>query len=90
MSENGAENAALWALQQSYPFTSVYNACDKIHSWHFHVTLKTHHDQKTAWLRGNYKPQDAQFTRRLMIGSLQKFRSYFLSNRLLAELGWAA
>eukprot|EP00985_Skeletonema_marinoi_P030848 scaffold34256_cov83-Skeletonema_marinoi.AAC.1 len=25
MNESGAENAALWALQQSYPFSSTYN-----------------------------------------------------------------
>jgi len=49
MNENGAENAALWALQQSYPFTSVYNACDRIHSWHFHLTPQTHKARKTAW-----------------------------------------
>ena len=69
MNEMGAENAALWGVQQSYPFMSLYNACDRIHSWHFHLTPKTHHDQKTAWLRGNYKPQDAQFTPR---GSVPK------------------
>jgi hypothetical protein len=49
MNENGAENAALWALQQSYPFTSVYNACDRIHSWHFHLTPQTHKARETAW-----------------------------------------
>jgi hypothetical protein len=36
MSEMGAESAALWAMQRSYPFT--YNACDRVHSWHFHLT----------------------------------------------------
>jgi hypothetical protein len=68
MNEMGAENAALWGVQQSYPFT-LYNACDRIHSWHFHLTPKTHHDQKTAWLRGNYHPRDSQFTPR---GSVPK------------------
>jgi hypothetical protein len=43
MNENGAENAALWALQQSFPFTSVYNACDVIYSWSFHFAPKQHH-----------------------------------------------
>jgi hypothetical protein len=51
MNEMGAENAALWAVQQSYPFTSIYNACDRIQSWSFHLTPKTHHVQKTAWLQ---------------------------------------
>jgi hypothetical protein len=36
-------------VQQSYPFTSIYNACDRIQSWSFHLTPKTHHDQKIAW-----------------------------------------
>lgn len=52
MNENGAENAAMAAVQQSYPFTSFYNACDKIHSWSFHLTPKTHHSQQIAWLNG--------------------------------------
>jgi hypothetical protein len=51
MNENGAENAALWAFQQSYPFMSLYNACDRIHSWHFHLTPKTHKERTTPWLR---------------------------------------
>ena len=50
MNENGAENAALYALLQSYPFTSVYNACDKIHSWHFHLTPKLGLVREVAWL----------------------------------------
>eukprot|EP00985_Skeletonema_marinoi_P014568 scaffold7393_cov165-Skeletonema_marinoi.AAC.2 len=45
MNESGAENAALWALQQSYPFSSTYNA------WHFHLTKKTHKARETPWLR---------------------------------------
>ena len=49
MNENGAENAALWALQQSYPFSSTYNACDRIQSWHFHLAPKTH--RRTPWLQ---------------------------------------
>ena len=43
MNENGAENAALWALEQSSNFAATYNACDEIHSWSFHLTPKTHH-----------------------------------------------
>jgi hypothetical protein len=58
MNEMGAENAALWAVKQSYPFTSIYNACDRIHSWHFHLTPKTHKDRETAWAHpsGNVPP----------------------------------
>ena len=51
MNEIGAENAALWAIEQAYPFSSTYNACDKIHSWHFHLAKKTHKDRTTLWLR---------------------------------------
>jgi len=43
MNEMQAENAATWALNQCYQFESVYHACEKIHSWHFHLTPKTHH-----------------------------------------------
>ena len=43
MNEMQAENAAVWALNQCYQFSSVYHACEKIHSWHFHLTPKTHH-----------------------------------------------
>lgn len=50
MNQNQAENAALWALNECYEFQSYYNACDKIHSWHFHLTPKTHHDVK-SWYR---------------------------------------
>jgi hypothetical protein len=50
MNENGAECAALWAVQQSYPFTSLYNACDRVHSWHFHLTPKTHQKRLSPWL----------------------------------------
>ena len=49
MNEMGAENAALWAVQQSYLFSSIYNACDSLHSWHFHLTPKTHKARETAW-----------------------------------------
>jgi hypothetical protein len=56
MNENGAENAALWAVQQSYPFTSLYNACDRIHSWHFHLTPKTHKDHESPWLHHSGNP----------------------------------
>jgi len=56
MNELGAENAALWAVQQSYPFTSLYNACDRIHSWHFHLTPKTHKDHESPWLHHSGNP----------------------------------
>jgi hypothetical protein len=49
MNENGAENASLWAIQQAYPFSSIYNACDRIHSWHFHLTPKTHKVREVPW-----------------------------------------
>ena len=42
MNEMGAENAALWALEQSFPFKSIWNACDMIHSWDFHLAPKMH------------------------------------------------
>ena len=59
MNENGAENAALWALEQSTNFATTYNACDMIHSWSFHLTPKTHHRQgKSAWpTNGNDVPK---------------------------------
>mmetsp|Transcript_8920 Transcript_8920/g.14615 ORF Transcript_8920/g.14615 Transcript_8920/m.14615 type:complete len:397 (+) Transcript_8920:253-1443(+) len=50
MNEIGAENAALWAVQQSYPFSS-HNPCERIHSWHFHLTPKKHKARKIPWLR---------------------------------------
>ena len=43
MNEMQAENAAMWALNQCYQFQSYYHACEKIHSWHLHLTPKTHH-----------------------------------------------
>ena len=49
MNEMGAENAALWALQQTFPFSSLYNACDKIRSWSFHLTPKTDKVHETPW-----------------------------------------
>lgn len=49
MNENGAENAALWAMEESSSFATTYNACDEIQSWSFHLTPKTHHDQGTPW-----------------------------------------
>ena len=52
MNENGAENAALWAIEQAYRFSSSYNACDRIQSWHFHLTPKMHKVRETLW-RGN-------------------------------------
>ncbi|KAL7485518.1 hypothetical protein ACHAW6_011119 [Cyclotella cf. meneghiniana] len=56
MNEMGAENAALWALQQTFPFISLYNACDKIKSWDFHRTPKMHKVQPTPWLCGGPHP----------------------------------
>eukprot|EP00985_Skeletonema_marinoi_P010630 scaffold4971_cov227-Skeletonema_marinoi.AAC.5 len=50
MNENGAENAALWAMEQSSNFATTYNACDEIQTWSFHLTLRTHHSQgKSVW-----------------------------------------
>jgi hypothetical protein len=42
MNENQAENAALWSVLQCHPFTSVLNACNRIRTWSFHLTPKTH------------------------------------------------
>ncbi|KAK1737429.1 hypothetical protein QTG54_011715 [Skeletonema marinoi] len=54
MNENGAENAALWAVEQCPSLATTYNACDEMHSWSFHLTAKTHHSQgQTIWSRGN-------------------------------------
>jgi hypothetical protein len=54
MNENGAENAALWAMEQCPSFATTYNACDEIQSWSFHLTPKTHHShsQGQIWPRG--------------------------------------
>jgi len=50
MNENGAENAALWAMEQSSNFATTYNACDEIQTWSFHLTFRTHHSQgKSVW-----------------------------------------
>jgi hypothetical protein len=59
MNEMGAENAALWSLQQSFPFKSIYNACDVIRSWHFHLTPKTHKNHETPWKRVGKAPPDS-------------------------------
>ena len=48
--ESGAMGAALWAVEQSYSFSSTYNACDRIHSWHFHLTPSTVKDREIPWL----------------------------------------
>eukprot|EP00984_Skeletonema_dohrnii_P004727 scaffold1663_cov121-Skeletonema_dohrnii-CCMP3373.AAC.2 len=53
MNEPGAENAALWAVQQSYPFLSIFNECERIQSWHFHLTPKTHRDREILWLNSD-------------------------------------
>mmetsp|Transcript_17641 Transcript_17641/g.30408 ORF Transcript_17641/g.30408 Transcript_17641/m.30408 type:complete len:417 (-) Transcript_17641:172-1422(-) len=52
MNEYGAEHAALWAVQRGERFSSLYNACEEIRSWHFHLTKKTHKvsDEDTYWL----------------------------------------
>ena len=55
MNEQGAENAALWAVQQSYSFTSMYNACDMIHTWHFHLTPKSHKIRDIPWTGYSFK-----------------------------------
>lgn len=57
MNEYGAENAALWGLQQSFEFKSLYNACDRIHSWHFHLTPKTHKEHNSPWKQVDKSPQ---------------------------------
>jgi len=62
MNEMGAESAALWAVQQSYPFSSIYNACDRIHSWHFHLTPKTHKVRETPWLQSSTDAHSPMFT----------------------------
>ena len=62
MNENGAENAALWAVEQSYQFSSVYSACDKIQSWHFHLTPKTHKVRETPWFYAIKDRQSPMFT----------------------------
>mmetsp|Transcript_16791 Transcript_16791/g.27590 ORF Transcript_16791/g.27590 Transcript_16791/m.27590 type:complete len:414 (-) Transcript_16791:1363-2604(-) len=57
MNENGAENAALWAMEQSTNFATTYNACDEIHSWSFHLTPRTHHSQgKSVWSENGDRP----------------------------------
>mmetsp|Transcript_30884 Transcript_30884/g.46052 ORF Transcript_30884/g.46052 Transcript_30884/m.46052 type:complete len:399 (+) Transcript_30884:102-1298(+) len=54
MNENGAENAALWAMEQCPSLATTYNACDEVLSWSFHLSAKTHHSQgQTIWSRGN-------------------------------------
>ena len=62
MNDIGAGNAALYAVQQSYPFTSVYNACERIHSWHFHLTPNTYKFREVGWssplaAEGNVAPK---------------------------------
>jgi len=69
MNENGAESAALWAIEQSYPFSSTYNACDRIQSWHFHLAPKTHKVRETPWLQGSKDVHSPMFSPR---GSVPK------------------
>ena len=61
MNENGAENAALWAVEQSSNFTKVHNACEVIHSWSFHLTGRTHHNQGVAKWPGQYGEDNNNF-----------------------------
>ena len=49
MNEYGAENAALWGLQHHSNFESIYNACDEINSWAFHLTEKMHKLHNKEW-----------------------------------------
>jgi hypothetical protein len=55
MNENGAENAALYAVSQGLMnSTTFWNACYLIQSWHFHLTPKMHHKEgnmKGRWPR---------------------------------------
>ena len=69
MNENGAENAALWAVEQAYPFSSTYQGCDRIQSWHFHLTPKTHKVRETVWRREPVGRKNPRFTPR---GSVPK------------------
>jgi hypothetical protein len=62
MNEMGAENAALYGVQQSYPWLSLFNSCERIHTWHFHLTPKTHHAQKTAWKQPTQNRQSPEYT----------------------------
>jgi len=56
MNENGAENAALWAMEQSSNFATTYNACDEIQSWSFHLTSRMHHSQgQSVWSENGYR-----------------------------------
>jgi hypothetical protein len=64
MNENGAESAALWAIEQSYPFSSTYNACDRIQSWHFHLAPKTHKVREAPWLQGSKDVHSPMFSPR--------------------------
>lgn len=56
MNEMGAENAALWALEQSFPFKSIWNACDMIHSWDFHLAPKMHKARESSWKKVRRSP----------------------------------
>ena len=69
MNENGAENAALWGVQEAYPFSSLYNACDRIQGWHFHLTPKTHHAREVPWLQSSTDTKSTMFSPR---GSVPK------------------
>ena len=58
MNESSAENAALWAMEQSPGFVYTLNACEMIHSWSFHLTPKTHHNPgKSVWPHPPHVPR---------------------------------
>ena len=65
MNESSAENAALWAMEQSPGFNISINACELIHSWSFHLTPKTHHKygEKSIWPHPPYVPRPHGGTR---------------------------
>lgn len=50
MNQNGAENAALYALQQANPHTRTFQACDMVKMWHLHLEEKTHHKASEAFV----------------------------------------
>jgi hypothetical protein len=54
MSGIGAESAALLAVQKSCTFTSLYNACDRVHAWHFHLMQEEgQNEQKVTHAHGD-------------------------------------
>lgn len=51
MNEMGAENAALHDIVEGLQSSDVtiWNPCKLIHSWHFHLTPKTHRNDTLIW-----------------------------------------